>query len=174
MELSTAIRLIEDGISKSGAPQRWADLGAGDGLFTRALASVLPANSSVLAIDQNAGSLKSIEWSSKSVSLKTHQGDFTQMNWGEAFDGILMANALHYVQNQVNFLRELKAKLTPSGRLVIVEYERTQPNPWVPYPIGFMKLKEAGEMSGFSSITKMGEAPSIYGGATIYSAVLTP
>jgi len=173
MELSTAIRLIEGGISKSGAPQRWADLGAGDGLFTRALASVLPANSSVLAIDQNAVSLKSIAWDFKSVSLRTHNGDFTLVNWGDHLDGILMANSLHYVRDQVNFLSELKNKLAVPGRVLIVEYDRRQANAWVPYPISFKKLKELGEQSGFTSINKLEEVPSVYDGATIYAAILT-
>jgi trans-aconitate methyltransferase len=173
MEFSTAIRLIKDGISKSVAPQRWADLGAGDGLFTQALGSVLPASSSVLAIDQNAGSLKSIAWYFKSVSLRTHNGDFTLMNWGDRLDGILMANALHYVKDQVNFLSELKNKLAVPGRVLIVEYDRRQANTWVPYPIPFKKLMELGEQSGFSSINKLEEVPSVYDGATIYSAILT-
>lgn len=173
MELSTAIELIKGGVSNSDLSQRWADLGAGEGLFTRALASVLPNDSSILAIDQNAGLLKSVDLNFKSASLQTHKGDFTELNWGENFDGILMANALHYVKDQINFLHALKAKLVASGRLIVVEYENRQANAWVPYPIDFIKLKEVGYRSGFSSIGRLEDAPSIYGGGKIYSALLT-
>lgn len=172
MELSTAIHLIERGILKSNEPQRWADLGAGDGLFTRGLGSVLPGNSSVLSIDQNVNSLKSIKWNFKSVSLQTLSGNFVSMNWGENFDGILMANALHYVNAQVDFLSKLRTRLSPTGRLIIVEYERRKANAWVPYPIDFQKLTEIAKNVGFSSITKLEEVPSIYDSVTMYSSVI--
>ena len=173
MEFSTAVHLIEKGIYKSDTPQRWADLGAGDGLFTRALGSVLPENSSILAVDQNVSSLKFIRWNLKSVSLQTQVDNFISMNWAENLDGILMANALHYVSDQVAFSLRLKTKLSPLGRLIVVEYERRQSNAWVPYPVDFKKLQELGEKAGFSSIVKLEETPSIFDGATIYSAVLS-
>ncbi|WP_339814654.1 class I SAM-dependent methyltransferase [uncultured Imperialibacter sp.] len=52
MELSTAIKLIENGVSNAGDAQSWLDLGAGNGLFTRALAAVLPSGSVVTAIEK--------------------------------------------------------------------------------------------------------------------------
>jgi ubiquinone/menaquinone biosynthesis C-methylase UbiE len=172
MKISTAIRLIKNGISESPEAQRWADLGAGDGFFTRALATTLPAQSSIVAVDQKASSLKAVPWNNKVVSLTTQVGNFTLMNWGQDFSGILMANALHYVQDQAAFLTELKSKLSREGRLLVVEYERKQANQWVPNPISFEKLNVYSQSSGFSSIKKLEEAPSVYGGATIYSAVL--
>jgi ubiquinone/menaquinone biosynthesis C-methylase UbiE len=172
MEASTAIRLISKGISKSTEPQQWCDLGAGNGLFTRALSSLLPINSSILAVDKNETSLKSIQFNTIDVSLSIRADNFTSIELGENYDGILMANALHYVSDQHNFLKELKTKLKLSGRLLIVEYERRQANQWVPYPIAFGKLKELGEKSGFSSVEKLEESPSMYDHATIYSALL--
>jgi ubiquinone/menaquinone biosynthesis C-methylase UbiE len=172
MEISAAIHLIKKGILQSDTPQCWADLGAGNGLFTQALASILPERSSILAIDKNEKAIESIEWNYKSVSLETYVGDFISLNLNKAFDGILMANALHYLGNQVEFLSRIKAMLSPAGRLIIVEYERIQPNAWVPYPINMMKLIEAGKKAGFSSIVKLEEAPSIYENAGIYSAAL--
>jgi len=171
MEPSTAIRLIEKGVPKSPEGQRWADLGAGDGFFTHALASILSNGSSVLAIDKNSSYLKSIQRFDQ-VEVEVRQGDFTSLTWGENFDGILMANALHYVYNPRDFLTKLKVKLSHSGRLVIVEYERKQANPWVPYPIPLGKLQQIGATAGFSSIEKMEETSSIYDNATIYSACL--
>lgn len=172
MELSTAIRLIEGGVLKSNQPQRWVEFGAGDGMFTRALASVLSSGSSITAIDQNAASLRSIHWGFDKVILKTKVGDFTSMTWQEHFDGVLMANALHYVRDQLAFLTNVKAILSTTGRILVVEYERKQSNPWVPYPITFEKLKETGVSSGFSAIKKLEEAPSVYDNASIYSAAL--
>jgi ubiquinone/menaquinone biosynthesis C-methylase UbiE len=172
MEPSTATHLLERAIVKSSEPQRWADLGAGDGFFTRALASVIPKDSSVLAVDKNASSLKSIQDTFGQIKVETRHADFTSLTWGEHFDGILMANALHYVGNQTEFLTKLKVKLSYSGRLVIVEYERRQVNPWVPYPIPLGKLQEIGAAAGFSSVEKLEETTSSYDNAMIYSACL--
>ena len=174
MELATGIRLINRGVLKTQEPQRWADLGAGNGFFTRALAAIIPKGSSVLAVDKDLPSLSSIPWESKDVELLGHQGDFTSLSWGETFDGILMANALHYVRTQPDFLRKLKVKLSPQGRLLIVEYERTQANPWVPYPIAFEKLKEGANVAGFSGVEKLEETTSTYDRVMIYSACLKP
>ncbi len=52
MELSTAINLIDTTHLTTQTAQRWADLGAGSGLFTRALASYLQPGSSILAVDE--------------------------------------------------------------------------------------------------------------------------
>lgn len=172
MELSTAIHLIEKGVLRSRQPQHWVDLGAGDGLFTRALATAIPNGGSIKAVDKNSLSLKSIQWNTKNVTLTIHEDDFLSLTWGENFHGIQIANALHYVRDQRDFLTKLKVKLSPSGHLLIVEYERLQPNPWVPYPITFGKLQELGTAAGFSSIEKLEQTDSIYDRATIYSACL--
>lgn len=172
MERSTAVRLIQKGILKLSEPQRWADLGAGEGFFTRVLASLIPNGSTVVAVDNNSSSLRSIQEGASEVKVSVHIGDFTSLTWGENFEGILMANALHYVKDQRDFLTKLTAKLSPSGRLLIVEYERRQANPWVPYPISLGKLKEIGAEAGFSSVEKLEETSSIYDNARIYSACL--
>ncbi len=172
MELSTAIHLIERGILNSNESQRWADLGAGNGLFTRALGSLLPINSSIVAVDQNAAALKSIQWDIRNVSLTTQVDNFASITWGEDFDGILMANALHYVKDQIQFLTKAKTKLSPVGRILIVEYERQRANSWVPYPITFAQLKEMAMKVGFSHIEKLEEVPSIYDRGSIYSSIL--
>lgn len=172
MEISTAIRLIEKGVPGSLEPQRWADLGAGDGLFTSALVSILPKGSSVVAVDKNMSSLKSIQIASGHTGVTVHLGDFTTLTWGRNFDGILMANALHFVQEQTDFLMKLRSTLSHSGQLLIVEYERREANRWVPYPISLGKLKETGATAGFSSVEKLDESRSIFDHAIIYSACL--
>lgn len=174
MEVATGIRLIDRGVLKSGEPQRWADLGAGSGFFTRALASVVTKGSSIVAVDKNSSSLNSMPWDSSKVTLLVYPGDFTSLTWGENFDGILMANALHYVSAQSDFLKKLKVKLSPRGRLLIVEYERRVPNPWVPYPIAFEKLREEAAVAGFSQMEKLDETTSAYDHVAIYSACLIP
>jgi 2-polyprenyl-3-methyl-5-hydroxy-6-metoxy-1,4-benzoquinol methylase len=99
--------------------------------------------------------------------------DFTSKDMPmETFDGILMANALHYVADGSAFVRMLKNKLKPSGRLIIIEYDRTTSNQWVPYPVSYKTLQHFAREAEFLSTIRMGSQKSIYGDASIYSAVL--
>jgi ubiquinone/menaquinone biosynthesis C-methylase UbiE len=171
MQLETAVSLIEKAIVRTNRPQHWMDLGAGTGLFTSALASLLPSQSSILAIDRDEDTLKSIKVKT-GISLQLKVQDFTTIQSSQQYDGILMANALHYVQYAPVFLSKLKAMLAISGQLVIVEYERRNANAWVPYPIDFKTLELLGSSVGFGTISKLAEVPSVYDAASIYSAVL--
>jgi trans-aconitate methyltransferase len=172
MKIEIAIQLIEKGIAHQSAPQRWVDLGAGTGLFTQALASRLSDGSTVMAIDQNAASLKSIAWNFPGIALLRKTADFTTQFPEGSYDGILMANALHFIPDAKSCLRQLKSRLHLHGRVIIVEYERRTANTWVPYPIRFEILKSVGLDAGFTSISKLNEVPSAYDNASIYSALL--
>jgi ubiquinone/menaquinone biosynthesis C-methylase UbiE len=156
MELSTAIKLIEKGISQSGI-QTWADLGAGSGLFTNALSQVLPKGSTIIAIDKTQAKIKV----ANDITLVTKTGDFTTTDFGTV-DGVLMANALHYVDRQQEFLKRLT-----TNRIIIVEYNMDQPNQWVPYPISFKKLQS------IVNAELLAETPSQYQPRGIYSALIS-
>jgi len=174
MELTAAIKLIEKGVPNNIAKQAWADLGAGKGLFTKALATLLDKSSTVYAIDKDGASLNTIVFSIHDIVLKKIQKDFSTEEFEtEQLDGILMANSLHYVNDKESFLQRLKKHLKPSGKIIVVEYDRVTANQWVPYPISYASLQKLGESIGFTSIFKIGEAPSVYHQANIYSAVLT-
>jgi 2-polyprenyl-3-methyl-5-hydroxy-6-metoxy-1,4-benzoquinol methylase len=173
MELHIAIGLIENGVEQSSSPQVWADLGAGNGLFTRALSTLLSNGSVIHAIDKDGKALKSIDLHNKDVKLNTLELDFTSKTIPlESLDGIIMANALHYVADGMTFVSMLKNMLKPSGRLVIIEYDSTTSNQWVPYPVSFKMLQNFAHEAGFSSVIKLGSQNSIYSEALIYSAIL--
>lgn len=70
------------------------------------------------------------------------KGDFTQplelpglAGGGAQLDGILLANALHFVRDTERVLSRLVKYLRPGGRVVLVEYDRRGASRWVPYPI---------------------------------------
>jgi 2-polyprenyl-3-methyl-5-hydroxy-6-metoxy-1,4-benzoquinol methylase len=172
MELSTAIRLIKKGISDSNEIQTWVDLGAGTGLFTQALATCLKAGSTIYAIDKDITALAKLETKSPSVTIKKINHDFVATKFDiELLDGILMANALHFVSDKHVFVNQMKKKLKPSGRIIIVEYEMIYGNAWVPYPINLNTLQKLGNEIGFT-LTKLDEEPSVFNNAVMYSAVL--
>lgn len=158
MELQTATNLIEKAISKSEI-QTWADLGAGDGLFTNALSRLLPKGSSIIAIDKSKSKIVVVE----GINLTIKTGDFLTLNFGET-DGILMANSLHYVKDQKGFLNSLK-KITK--RIVLVEYNMDTSNSWVPYPISFNTLRSIIDAK------LLAETPSQYQPRGIYSALIS-
>ena len=171
MKPEAAKLLIEEGVNRTNTKQIWADLGAGNGVFTHALSTLLHDGSILYAIDMNAARMESIRvW--QQITLKKIQADFVGDAWKtEPLHGILMANSLHFVKEKQPFLRRLKGKLNPEGKLLVIEYEMEKGNTWVPYPIGFKKLAEIVKEAGFSSLKKLREVPSVYDNRMIYSAL---
>jgi SAM-dependent methyltransferase len=173
MELVVAEALIRNGVIQSNTPQSWADLGAGKGLFTKALASLLSPGSAILAIDRDQSAVNSISVGRDDISLTTAVRDFALDDLAlPLLDGILMANAIHFVADKMNLLSVLKKSLKPNGRIILVEYDTDIPNAWVPYPVSFQAIKQIAGAAGFSAITKLHETPSVYNRSMIYAAVL--
>ena len=169
LQLNDAITLIRsDAISRA---QRtcWADLGAGAGLFTRALASKLAPGSTIYAVDKErpviASDMGGIIVEAMALDFVTDPFPFTQL------DGILMANALHYVRDKQPFLQKIMDSICDSGVLLLVEYDTDKAVPkWVPYPVGFQSLNALLAGYGFTDIRRLGTYPSAFGGR-MYSAV---
>lgn len=167
MKEGDAIKLIREGILPAYKPLIWADLGCGSGTFTKALAELLPAGSTILAIDKEAQQF----YSSTGISIQFRQADFTKPDVLPLnLDGALLANSLHYVSDQANFLGRLSKSLNPGGRLIIVEYDTDQASQWVPYPLHFSKLKMLLTGAGFVT-HKLGEINSVYNRNKIYASV---
>lgn len=156
MSVPEAIDLIYLPELMNPKPQIWADLGCGSGLFTRALIQILPSESRILAIDRapqkiNLGS-----------AVSFLQADFEYPLFHlPLVDGILMANSLHFILDKLSLIKHL-AGFAP--KFIIVEYETSFPNPWVPFPISFKDLKILFERAGFRNISKVNEQTSVYGG----------
>jgi ubiquinone/menaquinone biosynthesis C-methylase UbiE len=173
MQIDVAIRLIENGVEKAATPQVWADLGSGRGLFTAALSNLVPEGSTLYALDKNEVAFDEMEPLAPGRKLMTIKRDFTKdlSDLGQ-LDGFVMANALHYVSDARTFLIRLKNSLKPSGRLIIVEYDRTSPNPWIPYPISFNVLNNLAKHCGFNVARRLGETPSSLNDSKMYAALL--
>lgn len=153
-------------------PQVWADLGCGDGTFTIALASLLPSGSTVHAIDQDARSLERIPARHNAVTIVTHSGDFTEFPWPfDGLSGVLVANSLHYVRSQAPFLRNIDAVLR-RRRILLVEYDMTRANRWVPCPIDRKSAVDIFRSLGYTE-TDLGRKRSAYGRGDIYALLMT-
>ena len=156
-----------------GDPQVWADLGCGDGTFTTALASLLPAGSTVHAIDKDTRALSRLPARIGDIAIVAHAGDFTVLPWPfDALDGVLMANSLHYVRSQAAFLRGVDGALR-QRRILLVEYDITRGNAWVPYPLNQASALELFRSVGYGVATPLGRTRSQYRRGEIYGLLLT-
>jgi len=156
------IRLIQPGVS---SPEGlWADLGSGSGAFTLALAELLRPPAEIFSIEEEAFRLKEQQQSFHKhfPDFKVHfiQQDFTKGLQLPPLDGILMANALHYISEKENLVQTIRSHLKNTGCFILVEYHTREVNPWVPYPISFAEWKKLARICGFKEIRLLGKHPS--------------
>jgi len=157
------VGLLAKGVERG--PYRWADLGAGEGNFTRALATLLGPGAHITAVDRDGGALRAI-----GGEVETRVADFTRPLDLHELDGVVMANSLHFVRNKPPVLASVRAMLTPGGRLIVVEYATDRGNPWVPHPFSFETWKDLAAEAGFVGTEQIGSVPSRYFGS-MYSAL---
>jgi trans-aconitate methyltransferase len=174
MKTGDAVSLIEAAVSGSGAT--WADLGAGSGTFTRALVHLLGPAHRIYAVDRDARAIATLQrWAARDgYNVVAVRADFTQPldvtdRRDRPLDGMLLANALHFVRDAEAVLARLVTELQPR-RIVIVEYDRRAASPWVPYPIPLSRLPSLAAAAGLSAFTVTAERPSAYRGR-LYAAV---
>lgn len=153
------VRLIAPGVP-ANAGGRWADFGAGTGAFTLALRDLAGPDVEIFAIDRDAGDLRQLQRAMErgfpGTRLHTRAADFTRPMELPPLDGILAANSLHYVRDQVGLLRRWRGYLNPGGRLIVVEYDTDRGNQWVPYALSFRTFTEIAQEAGFSAPERIG------------------
>jgi ubiquinone/menaquinone biosynthesis C-methylase UbiE len=175
MSPQEAVDLLRDAVPSR--PGTWADIGCGEGTFTRALVELLGRTSRIIAVDRDAKAIAEVErWAaSDGAQVASAVADFSRpfdvpgVKDG-TLDGILFANALHFVREPSPVLARLAVWLKPGGRAVIVEYDRRAPNPWVPHPIPARRIAAVVSQSGLSPAVITATRPSAFGG-NLYVAV---
>jgi ubiquinone/menaquinone biosynthesis C-methylase UbiE len=157
------VGLIEGGVPDRGG--RWADLGAGEGAFTLALADLVGPEAEIIAIDKDARALRAI-----AGRFETRVADFMKPLGLHDLDGVVMANSLHYVRDKQPVIEAVRKMLLPGGRLIIVEYGADRGNPWVPYPFTYPQWETMAARAGFQNSRLLKTVPSRWLGS-MYSAV---
>lgn len=173
MQEHELLALIRGGVPTR--PSVWAELGAGSGNFTFALRSLLPPEAQIYAIDRDKSALERqrqrLSREPEGAQLIIQQADFSQALDLPELDGVLMANALHFVRDQQRVLERIRSYLKPSGRLLLVEYDQRFPLPWVPYPIAASRFAELVQSAGFVAPRSLAMRRSPTRGDVMYSAL---
>ena len=174
MNHSDHVDLLREGVPGPGGV--WADLGAGTGAFTLALAELLGRGGTIYAVDKDRSALRQLEQTMRSrfpaTTLVSQPADFTRRLDLPSLDGVVMANALHFCRpaEQVTVVKLIHSYLRPGGRLILVEYDADTGNTWVPYPLSYPSWQAVARRNGFTHITRLASKPSRFLGR-IYSAL---
>ena len=172
MDHADHVGLLRAAVEPGGT---WADVGAGEGAFTLALADLLGQGGRIVAVDRDGRALRANEAAVHSrfpdVELTTLRADLTEPLDLPELDGLVAANSLHYVprDRQVAVIRALAARLRPDGRFVVVEYDADRGNPWVPHPFSYASWERLAASAGLVDTRRIGRVPSRFLDA-IYAA----
>lgn len=174
MDHEDHVALLRPGVATRGGT--WADIGSGGGAFTLALADLLGPGARIVSVDRERRALqeqaRAMARRFPHVGLEQRVGDFRDPLELPPLDGIVMANALHFVprHEQTRVVRGLAAHLRAGGALIVVEYDADQGNQWVPYPFRPGRWSRIAEEAGLVATREIGRVPSRWLGA-IYAAV---
>jgi SAM-dependent methyltransferase len=166
------VALLRPAVTPGGT---WADIGAGEGAFTLALADLLGRGGRIVAVDRDGRALQENQAAMRTrfpeVSIETRVADLTEPLALPDLDGLVAANSLHFVprDRQAAVVAALAAHLRPGGRFVIVEYDADRGNPWVPHPFSYGAWERLASAAGLVATRRIGGVPSRFLGA-IYSA----
>jgi ubiquinone/menaquinone biosynthesis C-methylase UbiE len=167
------VALLARGVTQ-GEGGRWADLGAGTGAFTLALADLIGPHGVIHAVDRDSAALAVLGSAFVSrvarAELRVQAADFTQRLDLSDLDGVVMANSLHFVEDKLSVLALVRGYLGHGGRLLLVEYDSDHGNPWVPHPLAFETWRKLASDAGFVETRKLATVPSRFL-RQIYSAL---
>lgn len=156
----------------------WADVGCGEGVFTYLLATLLQPGSEIYAVDKGKSALQHLQAhlaeSVPDATVHPLRADFTQPLSLPPLDGLLLANALHFVRRKAPILSQLVTHLKPGGRLVVIEYNAHRGNWAVPYPIDETDFFARAQEVGLRQVQIVARAPSTFLGEMYAGLGLAP
>jgi SAM-dependent methyltransferase len=156
--------LIEAGIPGPGGT--WGDFGSGTGIFTVALSNLIGSTGEIYSVDRDGAALATQQrvFSQAAMTGRVHflVADFTEPIALPPMDGIVMANSLHFIDQKKPVLAQAMSYLKPGGRLIVVEYNTSFGNHWVPYPIPLPSLQRLAMCAGFAAAHPLATIPSSF------------
>ena len=150
--------LLSGGVSPGPGPQPavWADIGSGRGAFTLALAELLGPGGQIHSVDRDGHALRiqqeALRERFPDTTVQFHKSDFTRRLDLPVLDGLVMANALHFVPDgrKESVVAGLTGLLRPGGHFILVEYNVDHGNLWVPHPLSYPAWERLAARCGFA------------------------
>lgn len=158
----------------------WADIGCGEGVFTVVLYEIIGPDCEIHAVDKNRGALRRLEANfaetHPQATLHAHKADFRDPLELPQLDGLVIANALHFVidEQKGEVLQRLVHNLKPGGRAIIVEYNAQRGNLAVPYPLDDAGFIELGRKTGLADLRIAARTPSSFMGEMYAGVGIAP
>jgi SAM-dependent methyltransferase len=159
----------------------WTDLGAGSGTFTEALAHLLPAESTIVAVERDPNAVERLTSLAArlprgTAAVTVARGDVEHIDRvaelsGTPWDGALFGNVLHFLPDPARVMAAAKERLSPAGRIVVIEYDRASRSRWVPYPLSVETLRALARDVRLGAPEIVNSKPSRYRGV-LYCAVI--
>jgi cyclopropane fatty-acyl-phospholipid synthase-like methyltransferase len=106
---------------------RIADVGAGTGYFAVRLARAAPQGQ-VLAVDVEPDMVRFVDARAAKEGLLNLRGRITPTDRADIDDGtdlVLVVDTYHHIGDRVAYFTALRAKLSPRGRLAIIDFRPT-------------------------------------------------
>ena len=109
-----------------------ADIGAGDGYFTRRFAAAVGSTGKAIGIDIDAGAIRKMTADAKVLGLANYEArlvpeDDAMLAPGSV-DIIFLCDAYHHIDGRVAYFTKVKAALKAGGRLIIVDFVKSRDN----------------------------------------------
>jgi hypothetical protein len=141
-----------------------------------ALADLLGTPAHIIAVDRASHDLATDALAMRArfpaVELTTLVADFERPLDLPPLDGIVAANALHFVRPEllIDVVGAMAFHLRPRAPFIVVEYDADRGNPWVPHPFSSRRWPDIATAAGLVEPRVMGRIPSRFLGS-IYAAV---
>src|SRR5205085_11450057 len=99
-------------------------------------------------------------------AIVVRRADFTQPMELPSLDGVLLANALHFVPDneQARVVEHVARGVVRGGAIVVVEYDDRPPSRWVPFPISLTRLADLASEASVTALEIIGRRLSDFGG----------
>ena len=111
-----------------------ADIGAGDGYFTRRFAQAVSPGGQALGLEVSSSKVEYLSKDADRSGLKSYKAvlidtDDPGLKPGSV-DVVFMCNTFHHLANRVEYLKRLSKSLKKNGRIVIIDFYKK------PMPVG--------------------------------------
>ncbi len=154
--------LKEKGLKKGMA---FADIGCGPGFFVLPASKIVGSKGKVFALDTEEEMLAALKKRRPGKNVVILKSEETKLPVEDkAVDIAIMVFVLHEVHHPVDFLKEVKRILKPSGKLIVIDWEKKVEEKGPPFEerIPKEKAKEVFEHAGFKKIETESLNPSHY------------